>query len=463
MTKNYKKILYFLLVSHLIIWTIIPSIFNENLPLDTIEGLAYGTELSLGYDKWPPILPLITELFYLIFGSSDWAYYLLSQIFVISSFFVVFKFSKYFLKDDFQSLVSVMLLESIYFFNYITPELNAFIPLFLFLSITSLFCWRSICFNKNSDWILFGIFAGISTLTYYLALYLLGAISIFFIREIILKKNFNNKYLFALLAYLIILTPHLYFIFINDFKTIEYALFRSFGDPLSTISGVKILHHLYYPLIFLFKQFLILLPMLLIIRLIISKYEVKINFKDEKLIFLFSITFLPIILMFLTSIIGGIRIRTMWMTCFYIFPGIFFVYLFNSNLILNRLKYFFAAFLFLFFALPTAYGIDSYIHKDKRTDFPGKKIANQIQNSWDKNFSNKISIVAGNGWVYGGWYAGNLSYHLKDRPKLKYEIEKNVSKNTGTIWVDVLNDIKSCEGLLLKIEPYFESCLVGKK
>ena len=64
MNIDSKKILYYILVSHIILWTIVPTIFNINLPLDTIEGLAWGNELKLGYDKYPPIFPLFTELFF---------------------------------------------------------------------------------------------------------------------------------------------------------------------------------------------------------------------------------------------------------------------------------------------------------------------------------------------------------------------------------------------------------------
>ena len=462
MNIDSKKILYYILVSHIILWTIVPTIFNINLPLDTIEGLAWGNELKLGYDKYPPIFPLFTELFFKIFGNKDWAYYLLSQLFVVSSFLVIFKFSKYFFKSDAYSLISVLLLETIYFFNYTTPELNAFIPLFLFLALTALFCWRAIIFNNSFDWIMFGVFAGVSSLTYYLAFYLLVSLSIFFIREIIINKKLNYKYFLTLLTYLIILSPHLYFIFINDFKSIEYAFFRSFGDPLSGISEVKVFDHFFYPIIFLIKQLVILTPLLIMIRLIIPHFKTKINLKDKKLIFLFTITFLPIILMFLTSIVGGIRVRTMWMTTFYVFPGIFFVYLFSSDIILKKFKRFFVIFIFIFLSLPFAYGVDSYIQKDKRTDFPGKVIAKKIQNTWNKNFSNTIDIVEGKGWVYGGWYAGNLSYHLRDRPKLRYEVKDDLP-GVGIIKIDVLNNIKSCKGILLIIEPYFDSCLMGKK
>ena len=104
----------------------------------------------------------------------------------------------------------------------------------------------------------------------------------------------------------------------------------------------------------------------------------------------------------------------------------------------------------------------SISQSDKRTDFPGNEIAKKIQLEWDNNFSNKIEIVAGKSWVFGGWYAGNLSYHLKDRPKLRYELNVTTSK-LGSIWIDELDSIKKCNGILLKIDPYFESCLVGQK
>ena len=462
MQINSKKTTYLFITLHVLLWTAIPAILNTNLSLDTIEVLTWGNELKLGYDKFPPIFPLFTELFYKIFGSQDWAYYLLSQLFVATCFVVVFKFSKYFFDNEIYSLLSVLLLECIYFFNYTTPELNAFIPLFLFLPLTALFCWRAIISDKKFDWIMFGVFAGISSLTYYLALYFLAALSIFFIREIIKKKRFNHKYFLTIIAYLIILSPHLYFILSNDLKSIQYAVYRSFGDPLSGISEFKLADHIFYPIIFLLKQAAILAPLLLLIRFIISHFKTKIDLKDEKLIFLFTITFLPIILMFLTSLIGGVRIRTMWMTTFYVFPGIFFVYLFTSNIILKKFKFFFITFLFLFITLPIVYGIDSHIQKDKRTDFPGKKVAKKIQNVWDENYSNKIDYVVGPGWVYGGWYAGNLSYHLDDRPKLRYELNENF-KNKGMIKVNILGNIKFCEGILLKIEPYYDSCLIGKK
>ena len=122
--KEIDKILVIFLFGHLIVWTLVPSISNNNLPLDTIEALAWSSNLDWGYNKHPPLSALAVESFYKIFKNQDWAFYFLSQIFVIASFFVVWKFSEEFFKNKIYSLLSVFLLEGIYFYNFTTPEFN---------------------------------------------------------------------------------------------------------------------------------------------------------------------------------------------------------------------------------------------------------------------------------------------------------------------------------------------------
>ena len=92
--KKIDNIFIIFLISHLFIWTLIPSITNHNLPLDTIEALAWGSNLDWGFNKHTPMSAFMVEIFFNIFGSNDWAYYFLSQLFIVFSFFIVFKFSK---------------------------------------------------------------------------------------------------------------------------------------------------------------------------------------------------------------------------------------------------------------------------------------------------------------------------------------------------------------------------------
>ena len=125
-----------------------------------------------------------------------------------------------------------------------------------------------------------------------------------------------------------------------------------------------------------------------------------------------AINILPIFLMLLTSIITGSKIRTMWMTPFYLFFGVFFVYLFKSEINLKKINSFLLGFLFLFFLSPTIYSYVSISQTDKRTDYPGQEIARKAQITWGQEFENEIEFVTGDEWK-----AGNLSYHIKSRPR----------------------------------------------
>ena len=402
---NIKKILITFLFFHLVIWTVVPAISNTNLPLDTIEALAWGSNLDWGFDKHPPLSAFAVEIFYQIFGSQDWAYYFLSQVFVISTFFVIFKFSEDFFGNPFHSLISVLLLEGIYFYNFTTPEFNVNVCQLPFWALSVLYCWKGHKNNKIKDWLLFGLFAGLGILSKYLFIYLLVAMDIFFIYMII-KKKINFKCLISLIPFFLVLLPHLIWLTENDYTTIAYGLHRAGA------SDQNFLDHLFYPLIFLGKQIGTLTLFFLMVALLISKFKAKLSFKDKKLLFLLIINTVPIILMFLTSMVMGIKIRTMWMTPFYLFLGVLLVYIFQSQINLNKLKSFITVFLILFIFSPLAYAYVSIIQKDKRTDYPGKENARIVQDWWDNKYGGEIIMVIGNEWK-----SGNLSYHLKDRPQ----------------------------------------------
>ena len=409
LNKNINNIFFIFAITHLIIWTMIPSLTNSNLPLDTIEALAWGSNLDWGFSKHPPMSAFFSEVFFNIFGSQDWAYYLLSQIFVVISFYFVFKFAFEILGNIKLSLFSVLLLEAIYFFNFTTPEFNVNVCQLPFWSLVIYYSWKIYDAKEIHfyDCFLIGLFAAIGFLSKYLFVYLLLSISLLFIYVIYKKfKNFDFKYLIIIEIFLVLLVPHLIWLFDNDFITVSYGLKRS------GLEESEILNHIKYPITFLLKQLGILIPFFFLMWLLIKKIEIKFNFDDKKFLFLLSISILPIFLIFITSAITGSKIRTMWMTPFYLPLGIFSIYLFRSQINLKNINSFLVGFLFLFFLSPSLYAYISIIKTDKRTDYPGKEIAAKVQFTWEQDFEEEIEFVTGDEWK-----AGNLSYHLKSRPK----------------------------------------------
>ena len=416
--KKILNIFYIFLVTHLVVWTVIPSLTNDNLPLDTIEALAWGSNLDWGFNKHPPLSAFFPEVFFQIFGSQDWAYYLLSQIFVIFSFFIVFKLGKEIFKSEILAIISVLLLEGIYFYNFTTPEFNVNVCQLPFWALTVYYAWKIFDKKKISfkDCVLLGVFAVAGFLSKYLFIYLLISIDVLFFYLIFIKKErkFDFKYIIPLEVFIVLLIPHLVWLFNNDFITITYGLART------GLENSNIVDHFKFPLTFLFKQIGIIIPFIILGFILIKKFKFKLNLKDKKLLFLLTINLLPIFLMFLTSFILGSKIRTMWMTPFYLFMGILLIYIFQKQININKLQNFLIGFTILFLLSPITYAYISISDTDKRTDYPGKTIAEKIQKKWNSEFNDPINVVLGN-----EWNAGNLSYHLKSRPVWDGEVDQN--------------------------------------
>ena len=453
--KNISLVFYIFLFTHLFIWTLVPFIANTNLPLDVIEALAWASNLDWGFDKHPPLSAFFPEIFYQIFGSQDWAYYLLSQIFVVFSFVVIFKLAKEFLKNEVHALLSVFLLLGIYFYNFTTPEFNVNICQIPFWTLTVYYFWQSFKTDKIQNWVLLGLFAALGVLSKYLFIYLLIGIMAFFIFKLKKNKRFNYKCFIPIVVFLIVLTPHLMWLIDNDFKTITYGLKRT------NFENDSFLNHLFYPIKFTLKQIGILIPFFGLLSLIVSRIKIKFNLRDEKLVYLMSVTIVPILLMLLTSLILGANIRTMWMTPFYLFFGLLFIYTLESKINLNYLKKFMTIFLFIFTFSPAVYLYVSFSKDNKRTDFPGKEIARLVQTKWNKNFTNEIDVVVGDEWL-----GGNLSYHLQSRPRwfnnLGPELKK-LNLNGGVIYTGNADVLKSiCPGVFGKIQLQ-GICMIGAK
>ena len=130
---------------------------------------------------------------------------------------------------------------------------------------------------------------------------------------------------------------------------------------------------------------------------------------------------------------------------------------------MKKLKGFVYTFLILFILSPFVYGYISITEIDKKINYPGKEISELAQKKWDENFTNRIGLVGGD-----EWHGGNLSYHLKSRPRWdnifegKGDIVLNKDED-GFILIGDFNILKNiCKGVFVKIENQ-GICMIGKK
>ena len=132
---------------------------------------------------------------------------------------------------------------------------------------------------------------------------------------------------------------------------------------------------------------------------------------------------------------------------------------FKSEINKKKLKIFSYGFVLLFLLSPSLYAYISLSKDNKRTDYFGKDIADLIERRWNKNFSNEIMYVVGD-----EWYAGNLSYHMSNRPKWYLTIDKKVDQldpTGGLIYVGNAEILKNlCPGEFGKIDNQ-GICMIG--
>ena len=152
--------------------------------------MAWGSNLDWGFNKHPPMSAFFLEIFFTIFGPQDWVYYLLSQLFVIFSFLVVFKFSIEIFNNKLLAILSVLLLEGIFFYNFTTPEFNVNVCQLPFWALTVYFSFK--IFNQRQvstkDSILLGCFAAFGFLSKYLFIYLIISVFILFLFNFYFKR-----------------------------------------------------------------------------------------------------------------------------------------------------------------------------------------------------------------------------------------------------------------------------------
>jgi len=456
--KNITKIFYLFILSHLVIWTLIPSISNLNLPLDTIEALAWGSNLDWGFTKHPPFSAFLVNIVYFIFRATDTAYYFLSQVCVILSFFIVWKFSQDFFNNKIYPLLSILILESLVFFNYTTPEFNVYVCQLPLKAALIYFFWQSINSNKINYWILVGFLSALGVLTHYSFTILILSLFIYFIFFLKKNKKILKNFLISLLIFIVTISPHIIWLFDNNFETMNYAFKRS------GLENKNLINHLLSPLSFIFKQIgMTIIFFLSLFTLIAYKKFKKFNLKlmDRKLIFLLCINILPLIIILFISLLSGAKIRTMWMSTFYLFFGVMVFYFFKDLINIKKINNFLYIICFLFFLSPVTYYYVSISNDFKRTDFPGKEISRLVQNKWNENFVNEIKIVVGD-----EWFAGNLSYHLDNRPTWFNDLSEKaneIKKNYGVIYVGNPKALKKiCPGVFGTIKPN-GYCMIGQK
>lgn len=198
-------------------WVLQATLFQRILPLDAVEAIVWGRQMQWGQMKSPPLSGYLAYAAFWLSGNHDWSLYLIDQLTVCCGIFFVYKLGREFF-DESGAAIGAML---IYFLIYYMPPALKFCShstQYAFMPAMTYFFYRAYCRNHWGDWIGLAIFSALAMLGKYSAGQLLLAFAIMMICTAQGRKLFASiKPYVAVIVFLLLLAPHIVWLFQNDF------------------------------------------------------------------------------------------------------------------------------------------------------------------------------------------------------------------------------------------------------
>ncbi|WP_222912641.1 glycosyltransferase family 39 protein [Candidatus Deianiraea vastatrix] len=387
---------FFWLLLYILFWSLVPCILRNSLPLDTVEAISWGHEWQMSYNKHPPLSAWIAEIFFLAMGS--FGLYFLSTLCITIALYFVKKTSDLLFFNSKNNIPYYLFLLSPVFSIY-AVEFNVNILLIPLISASIYFYLLSITKNEAKYWILLAVFSTLCVLAKYTSILFIG---IFFIHSIFYANAIKNwKFYLSGAIFLMLLTPHLIWLYNNDFITIKYAMARSVNTQNNRIYQAL--------LTFCGEMFLLLpiLPLLIVKRLKFNKEALSLNFVK-------FICVLPLFVFPLYALVTGNSTKTMWSIICCIFIGLIFQERKNIVNIIIILNIIYAG----MYSLITAF------RPFTRSDFDSEKFVEIVNSDAKLTYENdsKNIYVAGEIWL-----GSIINVYHKKRPS--FFINANEEEN----------------------------------
>lgn len=422
------RVLGLVLLAHLLLWTAVPALVNPQLPMDTVEALAWGREWQLGYAKHPPLSAWLAEAFSAALGGGDWPLYLLSSLCITGAIYLVYLTARR-LVEPVPALISALLLEGIYYHTFTSPEFNVNICIMPLLAGMGYALVRAFESKRVGWWVLSGACAGLAVLGKYTAAMAILPVLLLAVVHPELRRHFKTPgpYL-GVLAGSLIVGPHLWWIVQSQGQTMEYAARRAGGKEIDWHD------HVVRPLGFTAKMMGVSIPMLLLALPLRRKpADTSPATRDSiKTWLIRTLAFGGLASFFVMAAVTGWKIRTMWAAPMFLFVGLALVY-FRSNYFSfepGRLKWFYRVLAVLMLATALGYAgqvlIQPMTGEHKRVHFPGRELSTIVTDAWHERYDRPLPIAAGEIFV-----ASSVGYYSPDRPAAYLDLTP-----AGAAWCD---------------------------
>jgi hypothetical protein len=423
--------------AHAAIWTILPFAFYPNLPLDLIEALTYGREWQLGYDKLPPLPWWLVEIAYRTLNS-DFAYYALGQVSVLSAFAALWALMLRF-GSPAAAAASVLVIDGLHFFNFTSPKFNHDVAQLPFWALAGMSFHGALRTGRLGHWALLGAALGLAFWAKYFVVALVLPLVLFMLLDPRARRALltPGPYVAAVLA-LAIMAPHLIWLYQNDWLPLNYVASRA-----KATSGL--LDHFTRPTFFALAQLFWLLPVILIaLPLLRRRHQTdatKADNYDRRIIGLLA--FGPAISVIAGSALSGRGLIAMWGYPLWLFLGCWIVVSVSSRI--DRVT---MARLAGVWGAVTACYVSSFViqyavlpyfnHRYRAVLFPGDRLAHEISVRYQAKTGSPLRYVVSSMWI-----GGNIGHYSVGHPRTLIDGDPRRAP-----WID-LGDLAASGGVVV--------------
>jgi 4-amino-4-deoxy-L-arabinose transferase-like glycosyltransferase len=400
-----------LAVLHLVLWTLMPALLHHNAPMDVAEAIAWGQQWQWGYDRDPYLVGWLAYSVSWLTGHSVWGIYLFSQICVLVTFWAIWRLALQLQLSKAQALVSILLLEAVFYYNFATPEFNDNVLQLPLWALTISFLYSALSTQRSLPWMLTGLWAGLALMAKYYTLMLFVPIFIVILGSSRGRQSFKSPGIYwALLLGTLIIAPNLVWQYQHSFQYIGYALSRAVVVP-SWYS------HLLTPLHFFLTQSLVLLPCFLLYAWTIRHFrEAKASKTNFDWFFLHLMTWGPFLATLGFAAVTGSHMLSMWGMPLFSLVGLWLVYSLRPSIeMLEWRRLTQGALLSFFSALALYIGtviLPPYVDGHAKTvSYPSVELAERVAQLWQQSYPQPVPFVAGTRQL-----AARVAVYGKDHP-----------------------------------------------
>lgn len=388
-----RRVFKYFLALNFVLWCCVP-LWRLSLPMDTQEALVWGKYCLWGTTKHPPFSGWVAYPFYLLTGQTDKAVYILSPLFVIIGVWSIYKLARCFLSEN-QAITAALLQFGIIYYGFSAVEFNVNVISIALWPLCTLFFWNAYNEDKWRDWLLFGVFAALNLLNKYVSGVLLMSLAIFIVADRGVLKLLKNPKVYAAAAVcVLIVAPHLLWLWQNDFEMLNYIASRNHEGHITSFW-----RHIVYPLKFVGAQFLFAAVALLIYGGFYISGEKAVAVKNKTRGLFIGITALaPVVIFALIGAVQGTPLKSMWgFPCLFM-TGIALFYFFPMLWNAYREKIYVTVMGIVSVLFAAAYIAQSLLTTSIRFQTPVEKVAAELVQKYELATNKTPRYVGGNVW-----------------------------------------------------------------